>query len=245
MRFCKKRWSVLWRVWSLVCANVCCASFYAHRYEGFHGYECGRVAPCHKEETTRVARVMLEHALDAAYAHPTFDHVKRYLTLQKRHMRKSEAFARMWERVLWVCPQLDERARIPVAQGARKIHQEAERVQDELFMRRCAQDYGLLVCVRERNTFFSEVIKQFCLEYGWSVRVIAPHSVEEGVCVDPEGVEALGVDVFPFVFVVHKKKHIVVRCGAGFLSLEEVIYRVKSALRDVVKTEAVRCSDAF
>ena len=221
-------------VWVLMCANAN-GAFYTHRSQGFHGYECLRVVKQKPVlETPKVMRALLDDALEVAYAQPTFEHVRRYLILQKRHMGKSEAFSRMWERVLWAYPLLDERARMPVAQGALKIHKDGQRAQMQAVLQHGAQRYVLLVCVREQNAFFFDVVHQFCEEYGWDARVIAPHDVGyKGVFVDQEGVAALCVEVFPAWFLVHKTRNILVRLGAGVLSVEEVAYRVKRALDDV------------
>lgn len=233
MRCCRKKLNALLSVWALACVNAHGACFYAHRYQGFHAYERLFVTQKKAPETPHNMRVGLDAALDAAYAEPTFARVKRYLVLQKRHMRKSTLFARMWERVLWACPHLDERARMPVAQSALKMRQERDRALEQALLRGCAQNYALVVCVNESNLFFAGVIKQFCLEYGWQARTIAPEPLDGDVVVDPECVEALGVEVFPSLFLIHKKKHMVVRLGAGYISVEDVAYRVKRALADM------------
>jgi len=238
--FCVKKCRVCYLVWAVI-ANKGCTAFYAHCHHGFHGYESLSVKPQERSTPQRM-RALLEWAFEQAYTAPSFKNIYRYMHLQQRHMNKSAHFAKMWERVLWVHPELDERVQFPVNQAARNIYRRHKFEEMAQCIVNARPQYTLMVGLdaTEYSYLFLQIVQQFIREYGWRVVCVSGEQAcahwGANVFIDRDLVRHLAVDRFPMVFLVHMKNKALIRLGAGCTSLHELMHRIVEGVKNVDRT---------
>lgn len=182
--------------------------------------------------TVTAMRERAEELLSRAIEAPTEPRVAAYMAYQQQLTRRSEQFARMWQRVLWQHPELDSTVADPVTAAALSPSQ-AER------MRR--QDATLADLARTAGLFYffsghcplcevqSPILAAFAEAYRFRVIAIsldgAPDSVFEHAKVDRGAAEKLGVTQVPAVFLARPPGDIL-RIGTGLLPMEELARRL-------------------
>lgn len=183
-------------------------------------------------QTVKAMRERAEELLARAIEAPTETRVAAYMAYQQQLTRRSEQFARMWQRVLWQHPELDSTVADPVAAAALSPSQ-AERIR--------RQDAALADLARMAGLFYffsgrcplcevqSPILAAFAETYGFRVIAVsldgALDPVFEHAKVDHGAAEKLGVTQVPAVFLARPPGDIL-RIGTGLLPMEELARRL-------------------
>lgn len=179
--------------------------------------------------TLNEMREQAEKLLSRAVEEPTEAHLLAYIQYQRLVMKRAEAFAQTWQRVLWAHPEIDPTVENPVVTAGLSIAR-AERTRK--------RDAKLLGLARSSGIFYffagdcplceiqSPILAGFARSYGFSVVPISLDGAEDLLFgpakVDRGAAERLGVSVVPAIFLVRPQTGEVLRVGTGLLSMEEL-----------------------
>lgn len=182
--------------------------------------------------TVKAMRERAEELLARAIETPTEARVAAYMAYQQQLTRRSEEFARVWQRVLWQQPELDPTVADPVTAAALSPIQ-ADRVR--------RQDAALADLARTAGLFYffsgscslcevqSPILAAFAEAYGFRVIAVsldgAPDPLFAQAKVDRGAAEKLGVTQVPAVFLARPPSE-VRRVGTGLLTMEELSRRI-------------------
>lgn len=179
--------------------------------------------------TLKEMREEAEKLLSRAVEEPTEEHLLAYVQYQRLVMKRAEAFAQTWQRVLWAHPELDPTVENPVVTAGLSIAR-AEKAKK--------RDAKLLDLARSSGIFYffsgdcslceiqSPILANFARSYGFSVVPISLDGTEDPLFgsakVDRGAAERLGIRQAPAIFLVRPKTGEVLRVGTGLLSMEEL-----------------------
>lgn len=208
-------------------------------------------APAPLPQTVTAMRERAEELLALAIESPTEARVAAYMAYQQQLTRRSEQFARVWQRVLWQHPELDPTVTDPVTAAALSPVQ-ADRVR--------RQDAALADLARTAGLFYffsgrcplcevqSPIVAAFAEAYGFRVIAVsldgAPDPVFEQAKVDHGAAEKLGVTQVPAVFLARPPSE-VLRVGTGLLTMEELSRRIVRLSEASEETNEEEIDDAL
>jgi conjugal transfer pilus assembly protein TraF len=177
-------------------------------------------------------RERAEELLARAIEAPTEARVAAYMAFQQQLTRRSEQFARMWQRVLWQHPELDPTVADPVSAAALSPIQADRAKRQDAALSDLARTAGLFYFFSGRCPLCevqSPILAAFAESYGFRVIAVsldgAPDPVFEESKVDRGAAEKLGVTQVPAVFLARPPSD-VRRVGTGLLTTEELSRRI-------------------
>jgi len=185
-----------------------------------------------------------EQLLSRAVEEPTEAHLLAYIRYQRLVMKRAEAFAQTWQRVLWAHPEIDPTVENPVVTAGLSVAR-AEKAKK--------RDAKLLELARSSGIFYffagdcplceiqSTILANFARSYGFSVVPISLDGAEDPLFgpakVDRGAAERLGVSAAPAIFLVRPQTGEVLRVGTGLLSMEDLGERLDRLAEHHVEEE--------
>jgi conjugal transfer pilus assembly protein TraF len=175
----------------------------------------------------------LENAQALAIMRPTHENVMSYLYLQKQAMDNSQRFSEMWQRVVWLTPELDHTQVRPTSPKAVHAYYDTRNANRKVTLEQIAQQHGLFYFFRESCPYcqrFSPILKSFAQRYGFHVTAI---SLDGGTSpgfpnprADNGTAQRLGVTTVPAVYLVQPNTRSVQPVSFGLLGPSELEQRV-------------------
>ncbi len=182
-----------------------------------------------------------EELFAKAVLFPTGKNVREYMEHQKKVFERSERFSRVWSRVLWEKPSLDETVRNPVSAAGALISRNIRRESEDRAMARISK--------RAKIVFFFSSDCPFCrgqaevlgtLEERYGIGVVSASVDSKGPAPLYSGFEDgaaqarnLGVESVPALFLFVPDTARIVSVGAGYLTLSEIRRRLLIIAEDV------------
>ena len=175
----------------------------------------------------------LENAQALAIMRPTHENVMSYLYLQKQAMDNSQRFSEMWQRVVWLTPELDHTQVRPTSPKAVHAYYDTRNANRKVTLEQIAQKHGLFYFFRQSCPYcqkFSPILKSFAQRYGFHVTAI---SLDGGTSpgfpnprADNGTARKLGVTTVPAVYLVQPNTRSVQPVSFGLLGPSELEERV-------------------
>jgi len=175
----------------------------------------------------------LENAQAQAIMRPTHENVMNYLYLQKQAMDNSQRFSEMWQRVVWLTPELDHTQVRPTSPKAVHAYYDTQNANRKVSLEQIAQKHGLFYFFRQSCPYcqqFSPILKSFAKRYGFHVTAI---SLDGGTSPgfpnprpDNGAAQRLGVTTVPAVYLVQPNTRSVQPVAFGLLGPSELEQRV-------------------
>ena len=223
------------------------AGFYDGKSEGWHWYEeePQKTKEKPKEEqqqpTSKLQdfRKKVEEALHKAVMTPTYGNVQNYMRLQKLLVTRGEVFSKMWMKVLYTNPELDESVKTPMFQAARHVYLDELKKKKKAKMQVLSKTHGLMFFFTGSCAYchkFVPIVKQFSETYKWSVLPVSMDGSSiggfENVQVDNGTAAQLNVNSFPTLLAVNPKTGKVVPLCYGMVSQEDLEDRVWTLMQE-------------
>ncbi len=175
----------------------------------------------------------LENAQALAIMRPTHENVISYLYLQKQAMDNSQRFSEMWQRVVWLTPELDHTQVRPTNPKAVHAYYDTRNANRKETLQQIAQEHGLFYFFRQSCPYcqkFSPILKSFATRYGFHVTAI---SLDGGISpgfpnprIDNGTARRLGVTTVPAVYLVQPNTRSIQPVSFGLLGPSELEERV-------------------
>ncbi len=130
-----------------------------------------------KEELSAVKKLAkikedIDEKLAKAILEPNGENVEVYMKAQQYLSRKGEAFAKSWNKVLLLHPELDNTVVNPVSQYGIAISKRIQQEQKELHLKTLGKKYLLLFFFDSKCDFaksFASIVQNFSDKYGWKL----------------------------------------------------------------------------
>jgi len=175
----------------------------------------------------------LKNAQALAIMRPTHENVMSYMYLQKQAMDNSQRFSEMWQRVVWLTPELDHTQVRPTSPKAVHAYYDTRNAQRKVTLEQIAQKHGLFYFFRQSCPYcqrFSPILKSFAKRYGFHVTAI---SLDGGTSPgfpnprpDNGAAQRLGVTTVPAVYLIQPNTRSVQPVTFGLLGPSELEQRV-------------------
>ncbi len=201
--------------------------FSAHRDEA-------RSATSGRQPSAEEIRKRGERLFEAALLSPTKKNVRAYMEHQKRVLERSEEFARVWKRVLWESPALDETVDNPVSAAGAEISRNLRKTARDRVIGKISRAGKLVFFFRSDCPFCrgqAEIIKTLERRHGIGVLAASldgrglhplyPHFVDGAA-----QAARLGVERVPALFLFIPSRRKIARIGTGYLTLGEIRRRL-------------------
>ena len=195
--------------------------------------------------TVEQVRKKGERLFEAALLSPTKKNVKAYMEHQKRVLERSEEFARVWKRVLWESPALDEAVDNPVSAAGAEISRNLRKTARDGVIGKISRVGRLVFFFRSDCPFCrgqAEIVKT--LERRHGIGVLAASLDGRGLhplyprFVDGRAQAArLGVRRVPALFLFVPSRRKIARIGTGYLTLGEIRRRLHVVGEEVLGAE--------
>jgi len=175
----------------------------------------------------------LENAQALAIMQPTDENVTAYLYLQKQAMDNSQRFAEMWQRVVWVTPELDHTLVRPTSPKAVNAYYDTRNEHRKVRLETIARTHGLFYFFRESCPYcqrFSPILKSFATRHGFHVTAISLDGGTSPGFPDPRfdngTARRLGVNTVPAVYLIQPRSRSVQPVSFGLIGPSELEERV-------------------
>lgn len=175
----------------------------------------------------------LENAQALAIMQPTDANVAAYLHLQKQAMENSQRFAEVWQRVVWVTPELDHTLIRPTSPKAVNAYYDKRNENRDTVLRQLAQTHGLFYFFHESCPYcqqFSPIIKSFAKRHGFHVTAITldggPSPGFPNPRRDNGSARRFGVNTVPAVYLIEPRNRSVQPVSFGLIGPSELEERV-------------------
>ena len=222
-------------------------SFLTRKAEGWHWYEeiRKRQEPEKESEIKRewenttptqkvkALKAEIKRRLHLALVEPTETNLASYISLQKAYLDHAEKFQRMWQRVIYRTPSLDETVTFPVSTGARKVYLDVARVKREKYLQELAQFVGFIMFVKGSCPYchaFAPTLKSFSKKYGFEVFIVTldgqPIEGFDNLRRDNGIKETLNVTAVPALYGLNTLTHRWQPIAFGMISEQELAERL-------------------
>ncbi|MFQ5469733.1 MAG: conjugal transfer protein TraF [Gammaproteobacteria bacterium] len=179
----------------------------------------------------------LENAQALAIMQPTDKNVAAYLHLQKQAMDNSQRFAEVWQRVVWVTPELDHTLVRPTSPKAVNAYYDTRNENRERHLQQFAQTHGLFYFFRESCPYcqrFSPILKSFAKRHGFHVTAITLDGGPSPGFPDPRmdngSARRFGVNTVPAVYLIEPRSRSVQPVSFGLIGPSELEERVTTLI---------------
>jgi len=194
-------------------------------------------APPSALETLDGMRAHLAELRAAAILDPSHEKVEAYYREQARFMDIADAFAGRVRRVLWSTPDLDYEAVHPQGNLAKKAVQADLQRTRQTMMATLNRRYGLIYVGTAQCAvckIYGPHLRRFAAD--WKLGVLAVSADGSALSGWPEAVPdrgqlakmQVGRNIVPLTILFDRQTHRPRLLGVGFLSEEEIIYRIHS-----------------
>jgi len=178
----------------------------------------------------------LEDKKARAVVDPTPEHVRDYMSYQKRMLEKASNFTDVWTRVLWETPGLDYTLKVPTNTMAKHKWIDEKRVNIAKNLKTLNDRYGLFFIYRSTCPYchkYSPVIKSFGEEYGIDIVAISADGIhidgwENNTITDISAIGKLGIEIkaVPATILYDSEEEKVMTVGFGILSRSDLENRI-------------------
>ena len=176
------------------------------------------------------AKKELEEKLAAAVLHPSEENVLNFMAEQKRLIEQSEAFSKIWTKILLKYPTMDGTiTNYPVSQYGIQVRREIDKENKEQLIKLLAKEHGLFFFYegkKKTSQAFSLVVKEFAKRYQWEVLAISMDNVFlEGFSnnkLENGMTKTLNINTFPSLFVINPNTNETVPIAFGLSTLDQI-----------------------
>lgn len=216
-------------LWLMVFYQCDASLFYQRKAEGWHWYEDRQKAAEEPPQTIEGIKTELNQLLNQAILNPTAENVILYRKAQEAFMERSHEFARMWQKVTFLNPELDYSLKAPTQHKARLIFEEEEDREKEQVLKDLSKTYGLFYFFKGGCRYceaFAPLVKSFSEKYGWEVLAISLDGTQSKTFPKAERnngiIENLRINVFPTLMAVHPETGDMIPLAYGLTSLSDI-----------------------
>jgi hypothetical protein len=165
--------------------------------------------------------------------------VRKYLLVQRESMRRSEAFSRIWQEVIWTDATFDRPGAMPLGGLAQNIYDEERAARERRHLGAVRDSVNLLLVVEpdcRQCEMAWRILKAWADEYRVTVRPIGATltTLADGTAAlpYPQIVDALQIAAFPSLYLVQPGRGHLTRLGTGILSEQEIATRLLRLIPD-------------
>lgn len=205
--------------------------FYQRKAEGWHWYE----ERSKKEESLTPSEQVegikgnLNQLLNQAILDPTEKNVILYRKAQEAWMERSHEFARMWEKMTILHPELDYTLKFPTQHTARLIFKEEESKKKDQVLKDLSKTYGLFYFFKGECRYceaFGPIVKSFAEKYGWDILAVSMDGSKSQTFPKAQSnngiIETLKIEIFPTLMAVHPETGEMIPLSYGLTSLTDI-----------------------